>query len=315
MSIYNFFSARCKDDAYCIGYRRYNKNAELMCFNSNKLPFKAIRPSFRYWYADPIINRIHNNEYLFCEMYDRISNRGGIGISYFKNGKLSRPKKILRDKEHLSFPIVFEWKDEYYMWPCIGTDTIKIFKMGKDEITWYLWYETKKQEAYVDAILEVYNNKLYMIATELSRIDSYKTKKIVYEIRNLDNPHNLEWHKVLDGDTYYNDERNAGKLLEFDKVKYRVCQGSTQEEGYGATINFRQIENNDSYNESRIKEVTKEDFVVNLENSILYDKQGIHTYALSKEHEMEIIDVKIKAFSMIYIVRYLYENIKIFLKR
>lgn len=58
------------DSAYCVGYRCGSNDLWKECISE----FNIVKPSFRYWYADPIPVCINNKTYVFVEKYDRLKS-------------------------------------------------------------------------------------------------------------------------------------------------------------------------------------------------------------------------------------------------
>lgn len=315
----NFWVYRTMDDAYCIGYRKYNQNSELLLCKNYSEKFKVIKPSFRYWYADPIVNTIKENDYLYCEMYDRIKNKGCIGISYWKkNGKLSRPIKILEVKDHLSFPVVFEWKEQYYMWPCIGGKEINIFRMGKDEKTWELWYAGNTREMLVDVVIEKKDNRIFAITSDKENKNSYLSTRAVYELCGLETSAGFKLKKIFQAkEVNRNDIRNGGKILKFGEKLCSVTQESNEKDGYGVNILFHQIEGNvwEDYHEDMVSKIKGEDIHTEIDENRRYVVKGLHTYSVSTLQKTEIIDIKVRAFSVIFIYRYIRDNFRLLMNR
>lgn len=312
-----FIKVRTRDMQYAIGYRKMNRSSCLYHGNY-KSEFVTIRPTLRYWYADPIINEIYGEEYLFCEMFDQISQKGAIGISYRdRKGRWSRPKKIIGGKktdQHLSFPVIVCWKDEYYMFPCIGNGFMLVYKMGNSEREWTLWSELFDERYYVDAIFKNRDGRLYMISSILDKEDGHSTKLSINEIFDLEIQEQMQiGPAVIEGTIYETATRNGGKLLNVkvgEKLEdIRVTQESDKVNGYGNNLQFRSISvKNGILDEKLYYRVVKEHLKTDLDKSIWFEKIGPHTYSQSKNEE--IIDIKIYAFSIIYIIRYIVANIK-----
>lgn len=313
-----FIKARTRDAQYIIGYRKMDRNSFL--YNGNyKTEFVTIRPTLRYWFADPIINEIHGEEYLFCEMFDQFSQKGAIGISYRdRNGKWSKPKKIIgggKKDQHLSFPIVVYWKEEYYMFPCIGNGIMSVYKMGNNECEWTLWCELFDEKCYVDAVFRIENEHLYMISSILDKKEQHNTKLSINEIFNLEKRNQMQiGPAIIEGSAYETATRNGGKLINIKEdessVSVRVTQESDKINGYGNNLQFRSFSiKNGMLDEKLYYRVSKEHLKTDIDNSIWFEKIGPHTYSQAKNEE--IIDIKISAFSIVYIIRYIVENIKI----
>lgn len=309
---------RTRDVQWVIGYRKKSKSTFLYDGNY-ETQFTIIRPTIRYWFGDPIINKINGKEYLFCEMYDVVNRKGAIGISYRdKNGKWSKPKKIIGGKkqdQHLSFPIVIKWKENYYMFPCIGNGIIQVYKMGEHECKWNLWCELFDDHYYVDTIFEIFDEHLYMISGVKDINDSMSTKLSINEIHNLEVRNRMEiMPAILEGASYEYSTRNAGKLLytkngNGSSMQLRVTQESDKINGYGYNLQFRRFSLKDGeLNESLYYRISRDKILTDIDKSIWFETIGPHTYSQSESDE--IIDIKVKAFSIIYIIRYFTDNIK-----
>ncbi|MCM1153912.1 MAG: hypothetical protein NC392_01005 [Roseburia sp.] len=317
----NFVKVRTRDVQWVICYRKKDKNA-LLYDGSYDNKFTTIRPTIRYWFADPIINEIEGEEYLFCEMYDVIKKKGAIGISYKKkNGEWSKPKKILgggKADEHLSFPVVIKWKGDYYMFPCIGNGIIQVYKMGKNECEWNLWCELFDDHYYVDTIFINIDEHLYMISGAKDKNNPLKTKLSINEILDLEIKDKMViTSAVSEGNVYEMSTRNAGKLLEIKKNDeninwLRVTQESDEVYGYGYNLQFRSFSmDGGKINESLYYRVLREELITDIDNSIYFEIIGPHTYSQSKNDE--VIDIKVNAFSIVYVIRYVIDNIKLLL--
>lgn len=314
----NFVKIRTRDAAqYTIGYRKIKG---LCLYDGNyDGQFRTMRPTLRYWFADPIVNYIKGTEYIFCEMYDKFRQKGVIGICYKdKNGGWRRPKKIIggeRNDQHLSFPVIAKWKESYYMFPCIGNGVIQVYKMGRNERSWHLWQELFDDKCYVDPVFAVSDNRLYMLSGILDKENGHNTRLSINEIVNLEVKNQMKIKSALyESVTYENTSRNGGKLLKIKKdglaKVLRVTQESDDINGYGHNLQFRETSyENGQYDEKLYYRLEKECLKTDIDYSIWMDIIGPHTYSRTKD--TEIIDIKIRAFCPVYILRYLRDNIKI----
>ena len=65
--------------------------------------------SNRYWMADPFLYERDGITYLFYEMYDYFRGRGVLAYSIINDDfSVSKPKIIINEKFHLSFPNIYE---------------------------------------------------------------------------------------------------------------------------------------------------------------------------------------------------------------
>ena len=78
--IVDFIIENFVDSAYCVGYRI----GEGDLWKEEKSSFKTIKPSIRYWYADPIPYIFSGKKYIFVEQFDRFRRIGYIGLTKMK---------------------------------------------------------------------------------------------------------------------------------------------------------------------------------------------------------------------------------------
>lgn len=94
------------------------KRTDVSLFEGNLAPFAPMPYSTKYWYADPFLIDDQSGTYLFAEAFDRDQQVGRISVSTVSNeGEIGEPRVVLSEPYHLSFPMVFTWKDHYYMVP------------------------------------------------------------------------------------------------------------------------------------------------------------------------------------------------------
>ena len=119
---------------YAVGVR---KTEGLPLEKMSMKKYRWLRPTFRYWYADPMVRHIRGKYYVFTEQFDLDEGKGKIAVSEIRNGKIGTPKTILDEPFHLSFPNVFAFGQDYYMVPeCSASHAIRIYKMGGSVEHW-----------------------------------------------------------------------------------------------------------------------------------------------------------------------------------
>jgi hypothetical protein len=69
--------------------------------------------------ADPFLIHRDGRQHVFFEIYDRVRNRGLIGLAVSPDGahRWHYEGVVLSEPHHLSYPLVFEWQGETYMTP------------------------------------------------------------------------------------------------------------------------------------------------------------------------------------------------------
>ena len=77
-------------------------------------------PADRFW-ADPFPVTVDDGFLVFVEELPFRTNKGHISVlDLDRNGQLRRVEPVLEKPQHLSYPFVFEWRDEHYMIPETG---------------------------------------------------------------------------------------------------------------------------------------------------------------------------------------------------
>lgn len=173
------------DSAYCIGYRITTKDF----WNEEISKFRVLKPTFRYWYADPIPCHINNNIYVFMEKYDRFKGIGYIGVSLLlPNGRLSKPRTIIKGDSHLSFPMIINIGDEnYYMLPeASETNGITIYKMFGDPYKWKKHCFFQLNEKIVDIACLVKNDKIVLLGGRIDNSNALYTSRQIIILKDLD---------------------------------------------------------------------------------------------------------------------------------
>ena len=95
---------------YAIGYRKCDCCDNLIV--NNKVKFSIINPTLTEWYADPFVISSEEHHYLFAEvMNDFNENRGYLAVRDLaeKDGEFI---PILQEPFHLSFPNIFNYKND-----------------------------------------------------------------------------------------------------------------------------------------------------------------------------------------------------------
>lgn len=272
---------------YCVLYRTDKKET-----------FQVMKPNFRYWYADPIPFTINDHYFVFVEMYDKLKGRGGIGVAEFDDkGKLKKPKQVIRESFHLSFPHVFLYQDAVFMIPeCGESKEIRIYKMGKDVYDWQL-YVSFPQIGFTDTVSYIEGkNKIYLISSIENSKNKYETRLVVLSLNNLQDLQKVSLELLWDSKVYSYDVRNGGSLFRKDNRLLRVVQHSTKKE-YGKYITLNQVERID---EMGIDEKIAEKIDIGKLSydlpMFIYRVWGTHTYGVI--NNLEVYDLSVQRFSV-----------------
>ena len=64
MGLKQFIAKTFFDFAYAIAYRPVSPSSEKDYLKGEEASFRLLKPTLRYWYADPLIGNVNGNEYL-----------------------------------------------------------------------------------------------------------------------------------------------------------------------------------------------------------------------------------------------------------
>lgn len=287
MNIGSFFSG------YWVGYRTLKEEQ----FLPKGEYFRIIKPTFRYWYADPILSMINEKSYIFMEQYDRFEGKGKIAASEIKNGRAVRPKTILSEPWHLSFPNVFKYQNDYYMLPeCSEIGKICIYKMHTPD----KWIMIKQYniENCVDTSLIVKDDIVFLLTSEEFVQDKLKTRLRLFKIDNFPYSEPIDCtYKAIGEKNFDYSSRNGGNIFEENGELYRVGQNSLPD-FYGKSTSVYKINglSENCYKESFFREMTIDDMKYKNRKLIPY---GTHTYSRNQEYEAVDFMGVISPFSLL----------------
>lgn len=275
---------------YCILYRETNRK---------KKEYGILKPSFRFWYADPMPVSIGNKDFVFVEMYDKLRKKGFIGISETdEQGSLRKPQRVIEEEFHLSFPYVFKHNNAYFMIPeCSESGQIRIYKMGADPYHWNIYLKWNDYQGFVDTV--VYSKEdgdLYLITSQENPENKYQTRLVLLLLTNLSDQTAADLKQIWRAADYSYYARNAGGIMKQQDTIYRAVQYSTARE-YGKNIIIKQITemNENGLIEKDCSKIKIGDLSYKLP-AFIYRPWGTHTYGRS--NKIEVLDLSVQRFSV-----------------
>lgn len=255
--------------------------------------FHRIPYSLKYWYADPLVYRYKNTDYLFVEAYDRKTGKGHIAVAIMnEDPKKIKFKEIIKEKYHMSFPMVFSWNQEIYMIPETSENfSINLYHAVDFPFKWKRVKVFMTNVKIVDTVLlKKEKHHLYMLASEVNSCAPLEVKFQKFSLQYNNSVWSLEWDDAFNTQQAYNlNDRNAGNTFMEGNRVILPTQESTDID-YGVRLVFREWEGN--------KWILKEQ--MSSENVVIKGIRrksiiGIHTYACTGQQE--IIDVRYEKFS------------------
>ena len=292
-----------EQDCYSIGIRKNDEKKGLL-FENNFDEFFVMPITKKNWYADPIVFEHENEVYLFCEVFDRKTEKGYLGVTKLDGIHPKPPVKILEVEAHLSYPCVFEHKGSIYMIPETTTNLdIELYRATEFPYKWEYVTDLLKDDEYADSTFYSDDNVSLLLTFRQCNGDGSITKLKVYEANEIEKGIVKEYQSC---EFDFNDQsRGAGKLFWYKGKLFRPAQDCSLLYGYALNFFEAEIKNN-RYDEKFLCKIKPEQ--INLNREFKKKLIGMHTYAITDEYE--IIDVKFNSPVFSYQVRRIYRYIK-----
>ena len=289
--LHHFF---CVDNCYSIAVRKRNETKGLL-FEGNEERFWVLPISRNYWYADPIAFSHNNINYIFCEVYNRDTETGSIGVATITEKGISKPEIVMNLGVHLSYPCVFAIGDNVYMIPeTTHLRNVQLFRAEEFPNKWKYERTLLCNIECADSTIIKTNDCLLLLTFEQKAGNCCITKIRAYNAENIING---ELKELPSYEYDYNTEsRGAGLNFIYKGKNYRPSQVCSPEYGYALKFSEISISNN-YYKEEEIRKVLPESIRTNLRKKII----GIHTYSVTDNYE--IVDVKFNDPRLKYQIR------------
>ena len=245
---------------------------------------KILPPKDRFW-ADPHIVTMDKNYFIFIEEYIYNQSKGHIAvIKMDKDGNHDYLGKVLEKDYHLSYPFVFEFKNNFYMIPeTESNNNIELYKCVDFPKKWEYHGEIMSNVSAVDTTIFNHDNKWWMFTGIKENIGSSNSDELF--LFHSDNPLTDKWepHSKNPIISDVRQARPAGKIFSFKDKLYRPSQNSSKFYGYGISIN-------------QINNITKNEYEETSITSILpdWDKNITRVHTFAYDSGLSMIDAKIK---------------------
>jgi hypothetical protein len=271
-----------------ISAKFYFEQWQLMfCINkgiSKSFPqFKKLTPPKDRFWADPFIVHKDDVYYIFIEELEYKDNKGYLSVILMdKNGNHSKPKKILVKPYHLSYPFIFNWKNEYYMIPeTCENRSIEIYKCTDFPYHWELQKKIFKNIDAVDTTLFFYNEKWWLFTNIRENPGTYTYDDELFLFYS-DDPLSENWnpHPLNPIVSDVRKARPAGRIIEYEGNIYRPSQNCGGR--YGRGLNLNKI--------LKLSETEYEEVVIGAYEPD-WDKDLLGTHHISYDNGLTIIDV------------------------
>lgn len=283
----------CFEEIYTIAYRSRDGHTLL---DSDLLSFDRIPYHDDYWYADPILVPYRGKTYLLMESFDMRTQLGSIACAEFdEEGKLSEPEIIIQEKYHMSFPMVFSWKDELYMIPeTCGNRSLNLYRCEGEMEKWTLVCSFPVEEELVDTIVTAcHTDHVELLCSAVHETHKRKFKWQKYRIYQEGEGFRLEADTAFNAAADYGfGYRMAGPVVPEQGIPILPTQESTDVD-YGVNLYLNDFSGKDVMDMPVLKKVTVNNILlpdVNQKEHI-----GVHSYALTEK--FEVVDMRYFRFS------------------
>jgi hypothetical protein len=117
--------------------------------------------------ADPFMVKHNGAWYMFFEVMNEKTNRGEIALATSATGlDWTYQQIVLNEPFHLSYPYVFEWKNEYYMLPeSYKANAIRLYKALDFPARWSFVGNLITGKDYVDPSIFSFGNKWWLLTS------------------------------------------------------------------------------------------------------------------------------------------------------
>ena len=263
------------EEYWNIGYRHF-KESDSVADGGGRFDFKVLKADKRYWFADPFLFKKDGLIYLFVEMFDNKTEKGLIGVSEWDGRQFSRPRVVLEEEFHLSYPYVFERGGEVYMMPeTMQAGCIQLYRAVSFPDKW-------EKDSVLLEIKDAVDTVIMDNCLLTSVIDSLQEKTTHLELYDLSTGEACPCSPINKPDSL---TRGAGRPINHKGVALRPAQNSTGGD-YGKGVIFYKYDLRDGiYAEEEYSQITAEN--IRAEGLSV---RGLHTYA--RCDDIEIVDLK-----------------------
>ena len=174
--------------------------------------------------ADPFMLRVDHTYFMFFEVMNRQTGKGEVGLATSENAeKWTYQQIVLKEPFHLSYPYVFEWKQEYYLIPeSYQTNSVRLYKAVDFPTGWSFVQNLLDGHDFVDCSFFAFGGKCWLFAglgSPPNRADTL----CLYYADDLMGPW-LEHRQSPIIESNMHSARPAGKVLIVDDRVIRYAQ-------------------------------------------------------------------------------------------
>jgi hypothetical protein len=193
-------------------------------------------PPDRFW-ADPFPVSDGEGQWLFVEEFPHRANRAHLSVMRLSaDGTVGPSTPVLECPYHLSYPHVFQWKDDWYMVPeTLENHAVDLYRSMQFPYKWTHVQRLLDGVDAVDATLAEIDGRWWMFTTIASYGGSENDELHIFHADSPMGP----WSPIT-GNPWTSDVRQsrpAGRVFSLDGAWYRPAQDCSRRYGYAMTMN------------------------------------------------------------------------------
>lgn len=232
------------------------------------------------WFADPFVFKFKESSFIYFEEFNVKDNIGSIScIELLNDNSYKYLGQVVKEKFHLSYPFLFDFKGVIYMVPESSKDnSIRLYKCVSFPLKWTYQYNLMDNINAADTNIFFHDNK-YWLTTNVDPTNKGDQNSIL-NCYYSDSPISKEWIEHNNNPIQFrNGARNAGYV---NNKNIKISQKFSFNE-YGKSLEISEIEelNINSYKEKKLHEIHPKFF-----------KNAIGIHHLSSNDEYTVFDVK-----------------------
>jgi hypothetical protein len=242
---------------------------------------ELIPPIGRSW-ADPFPVHFDGAYFVFIEDYDHAASRGHIAVIRIdEDGRCDTPVAVLTQPHHLSYPFVFQWREDWFMIPeSSQTNRIQLFRARCFPFEWEPDTILMEGVRAADSTPVEINGRWWMFST-IARHSGVPNFDELYLFHSTTPFGPWVPHRRNPIKSDATSSRSAGALFWHRGQLFRPSQDCSGRYGSAVVINRVEVLNADDYRESPV------DRLVPAWRAGL---SGIHT--LNSCHKLTIVDFR-----------------------
>jgi len=208
----------------------------------------GLNPNPEHTKADPFLFVYKDRLFLFYETASYKLGRGVITMVSTKDlHEWTKPKIVLQEPFHLSYPFVFEENGVVFMMPESGEgEQLCLYKATNENLTRFELVKPLLEGRYLDSVLLKRDGNYFLFTSDEPQYRQYVLH--LYHSHTLEGPYIEHPSSPICYDTEFS--RCGGKIIEFDGKICRVSQDCSSD--YGDNVSLISIDclNTTEYKES-----------------------------------------------------------------